>query len=168
MEMSAQRIFGLKEFADTLIGADRAAVKSLVVYFFSDMVFTRCYKKSDTYHLQPIFCVATNGVSVVKTYKLVDMKVRFGDEFGIRFAQSRSRKLIPEAVVNALRIDVSDTLEYRGIEYYNTKTFKPTDSVKCVSILTDKLHPTADVFRLLPKAESAEMVPEMFGVDDCV
>jgi hypothetical protein len=162
-----QQIFGLKDFTDTLIDkADRSAAKSLVVYFFSDKVLTRTFKNKPSYHLQPLFCVLSDSTGIIKTHKLVDMKARFGDDFGIRFDQTKQRKLIPEALANGIRIDVSETLEFKGFKYYATKTFTPADTVKCVKILTDKLHPTAEVFKLLPKRVKADESKE--DSDDCV
>jgi hypothetical protein len=166
---TTQQIFGLKEFADTLIDkADRAVAKQLIVYFFPDKVLTRTFKKSETYYLQPIFCVLSTKSEITKTYKLVDMIARFGGEFGIRFGETKARKLIPGALVNAIRIDVSELHEYSGFKYYQTKIYAPDTAIKCVQTLTDRLHPTADVFRLLPKPDKVDEQLADLDDDACV
>jgi hypothetical protein len=147
-----QQVFGLKVFAEMLVDKKKCeGVEALKVYFFSDKVLTRTFKKKDTYCVRPTYAVAVDdNEEMVNSYKLVDMKERFGDKFGIKFEQNKSRKLLPKALINAIRINVRETLEYKGYEYYNSRVFAPIKECdRCVQVLTDKLHPAAQTFKPL-------------------
>jgi hypothetical protein len=172
--MSGQKIMTLTEFADKLVSnEDRPEVEYLYVYFFTDKVLTKQFKKADQYYVQPCYAASVKpGANTHTNFKLVDLKKRFGDDFGIRFDANKSRKLIKTHILNYIRYHIDEPSEYRGHKYYPTFSHSVDPDARPTNKLIEILHPITDVFKLSTKSKDSTQQDKdlsiIFGDEDCV
>jgi hypothetical protein len=131
-EEKKQNILKLNDFIKDMI-KDVNGAALVEIYYFADKVlkYTNFLENSNIIYQQPVFVkISDENRKALKGFGLSKLQDRYGENYGVSYNQTRSRKLQDENPLNLLRVDVRTEKDYKGFKYYDMKNFSasPKDS----------------------------------------
>jgi hypothetical protein len=144
-----QNILKLHDFInDIKEGVKDAAL--IEIYYFSDKILAHGGLLDDyrIIYQQPVFVAISNAdKKPLKGFGLKKLQERHGDNFGIKYNETKRRKIAKETPLNNLRVDVTDEKDFNGNKYYDMKNCATKPNDKAAAKLVDLYYKDAKQFQ---------------------
>jgi hypothetical protein len=126
------------------------------IFYFADkaLKFENFLDNSNVIYQQPVFVKISDGNrKAIKGFGLVKLQERYGENYGISYNQTRSRKLQDENPLNVLRVDVRTEKDYKGFKYYDMRNFAASPKDTAANKIKEMYYEQAQPFKKSKRAQ---------------